>query len=577
MIKQNKKYAESETGAVRKNWRGRTRIALVYPNQYQVGMSNLGFQTIYRLLNDIDRILCERAFLPDNSKSRSCRIVTIESQRPVTDFDIIAFSVSFESDFLNILSFLNMAGLPMLAKDRMPGHPLIIAGGVACFLNPEPIALFIDSFLLGEAEVLLPGFCQYFNKTSMKSNEGKKHFLLDIAKNLPGVYVPEFYHPSYNDDGTLKSFEPTCEVPEKVKRLFLRDISSTSTCSAVLTPQTSFKKTFLIETGRGCTHGCRFCSAGYIYRPPRYRNLTVLKKSIRDGLELTDRIGFVGAAISDLPEIGTLCSEFKNENIRISFSSLRADAVTEDFLSVLKQSRVKTATIAPDAGSQRMRDVINKGITEENILETAERLVAKGIPNLKLYFMIGLPSETLEDIEEIVTLSKKIKDVFLKSSRVRKHIGRITLSVNPFVPKPLTPFQWAAMDDKRIIKKKINIIKSGLKKVDNLRIHAESPRRAYIQGMISRGDRRMGEVLLKVLKNKGNWPKTLKEISLNPDFFVYRERPFEELFPWDFIEHGVKKSFLWHEYLQAAKAKVSPPCRVGSCSLCGVCSLSDKV
>ena len=577
MIKQNKKYAESETGAVRKNWRGRTRIALAYPNQYQVGMSNLGFQTIYRLLNDIDWILCERAFLPDNSKSRSCRIVTIESQRPVTDFDIIAFSVSFESDFLNILSFLNMAGLPMLAKDRMPGHPLIIAGGVACFLNPEPIALFIDSFLLGEAEVLLPGFCQYFNKISMKSNEGKKHFLLDIAKNLPGVYEPEFYHPSYNDDGTLKSFEPICEVPEKVKRLFLRDISSTSTCSAVLTPQTSFKKTFLIETGRGCTHGCRFCSAGYIYRPPRYRNLTVLKKSIREGLELTDRIGFVGAAISDLPEIGTLCSEFKNENIRISFSSLRADAVTEDFLSVLKQSRVKTATIAPDAGSQRMRDVINKGITEENILETAERLVAKGIPNLKLYFMIGLPSETLEDIEEIVTLSKKIKDVFLKSSRVRKHIGRITLSVNPFVPKPLTPFQWAAMDDKRIIKKKINIIKSGLKKVDNLRIHAESPRRAYIQGMISRGDRRMGEVLSKVLKNKGNWPKTLKEVFLNPDFFVYRERPFEELFPWDFIEHGVKKSFLWHEYLQAAKAKVSPPCRVGSCSLCGVCSLSDKV
>ena len=572
MRNKSKKYAEAETGAVRKNWRGRTRIALVYPNQYQVGMSNLGFQTIYRLLNNIDRVLCERAFLPDNSNITSGRIVTIESQRPVTDFDIIAFSVSFESDFLNILSFLNMAGLPILAKDRMPGHPLIIAGGVACFLNPEPVALFIDSFLLGEAEVLLPDFCQYFDRGIMKSNEGKKIFLLDIAKNLPGVYVPEFYRPSYNNDGTLKLFEPICEVPEKVKKVFLQDISSTSTCSAVLTPQTSFKKTFLIETGRGCTHGCRFCSAGYIYRPPRYRNLTLLKKCIQDGLKLTDRIGFVGAAISDLPEIGTLCSEFKNENIRISFSSLRADALTEDFLSVLKQSRVKTATIAPDAGSQRMRDVINKGITEEDILKTAERLVAKGIPNLKLYFMIGLPSETLEDIEEIVNLCKKIKDVFLKSSRIRKHIGRITLSVNPFVPKPVTPFQWAAMDNKRIIKKKINIIKSGLKKVANLRIHVDSPRYAYIQAMFSRGDRRMAEVLARALKNKGNWPRTLKEVPLNSDFFVYRERFFEELFPWDFIEHGIKKSFLWYEYHQAAKEKVSPPCSVGSCSLCGVCS-----
>jgi len=573
LIKESKKYAAAETGAVRKDWRGRTRIALVYPNQYHVGMSNLGFQTVYRLLNGIDRILCERAFLPDNGKNKNSRIVTIESQRPVTDFDIIAFSVSFESDFLNIISFLNMAGLPILAKERMPGHPLIIAGGVACFLNPEPLAMFIDFFLLGEAEILLPDFCQYFDKIIMKSSEGKKNFLLDIAKNMTGAYVPEFYRPSYNNDGTLKLFEPLCGVPEKVKKVFLQDISSTSTCSAVLTPHTSFKKTFLIETGRGCIHGCRFCSAGYIYRPPRYRNLTVLKKCIRDGLKLTDRIGFVGAAISDLPQIGPLCSEFKNENIRISFSSLRADAVTEDFLSVLKQSRVKTATIAPDAGSQRMRDVINKGITEEDILKTAERLVAKGIPNLKLYFMIGLPSETLEDIEEIVKLCKEVKDVFLKSSRIRKHIGKITLSINPFVPKPVTPFQWAAMDNKHMIKKKINIIKSGLKKVANLRIHAESPRRTYIQAMISRGDRRMGEVLLRALKNKENWPKTLKEISLNPDFFVYRERPFEELFPWDFIEHGVKKSFLWYEYNQAEKEKVSPPCRVGSCNLCGVCQV----
>ncbi len=571
LIKINKKYAEAETGAVRKDWRGRTRIALVYPNQYQVGMSNLGFQTVYLLLNNIEHILCERAFLPDNGKSTGSRIVTIESQRPVADFDIIAFSVSFESDFFNILSFLDMAGLPMLAKERRPGHPLIVAGGVACFLNPEPAALFVDCFLLGEAEVLLPDFCESFDRLILRSKEGKKKFLLDIAKNLSGVYVPEFYRPLYNNDETLKLFEPLCEAPVRVKRVYLHDLSNVSTCSAVLTPHSSFKKTFLIETGRGCTHGCRFCSAGYIYRPPRYRTVSALKKCIQEGLAFTDRIGFVGAAVSDLPEIGALCSEFKNDNIRISFSSLRADAVTEEFLSVLRQSRVKTATIAPDAGSQRMRDVINKGITEKDIIKTAERLVAKGIPNLKLYFMTGLPDETFEDIEAIVKLCKKIKDVFLKSSRIMKRIGRITLSINPFVPKPFTPFQWAAMDGESIIKKKINIIKDGLKKTANLRVNVESPRRAYIQAMISRGDRRMAEILLRAVENRGNWPKTLKDSQFNPDFFVSRERHIDELFPWDFIDHGIKKSFLRHEYNLAEKNRTSPPCRVGSCSLCGVC------
>ena len=396
-----------------------------------------------------------------------------------------------------------------------------------------------------EAEMFLEEFFNIY-----LSGGSRQELLESLAENLPGVYVPSFFEPIFQDDDRFGGYRQLVpQVPSKVVVQRLSSLENTMTTTRVLTRDAAFKETLLIEIGRGCHHGCRFCSAGYIYRPPRYRTVPALKKCIQEGLAFTDRIGFVGAAVSDLPEIGALCSEFKNDNIRISFSSLRADAVTEEFLSVLRQSRVKTATIAPDAGSQRMRDVINKGITEEDILTTAERLVAKGIPNLKLYFMTGLPYETFEDIEEIVKLCKKIKDVFLKSSRIRKRIGRITLSINPFVPKPFTPFQWAAMDEERIIKKKINIIKDELKKTANLRINVESPRRAYIQAMISRGDRRMAEILLRAVENRGNWPKTLKDSRFNPDFFVSRERHIDELFPWDFIDHGIKKSFLRYSSL----------------------------
>jgi radical SAM superfamily enzyme YgiQ (UPF0313 family) len=286
---------------------------------------------------------------------------------------------------------------------------------------------------------------------------------------------------------------------------------------------------------------------------------------------MTDQIGLVGACVSDHPEINTLCNQEFDEDIRISFSSFRADALSPELLSVLRKSKVKTATIAPDAGSQRMRNIINKGITEDDVLHAAETLVAEGIPNLKLYFMVGLPLETMDDVDAIVTLCKRIKHRFLKSSRVRKRIGEITVSLSSFVPKPFTPFQWVAMDDMGSLKKKIKTIKQGLKRVANVRVHADVPRWAYIQALLARGDRKVAQILSLAHKNRENWPKTFKASPVNPDFYVLRERSLDEEFPWDFIDHGINKSFLKQEYKRALQGKTSPPCPMESCTLCGVC------
>ncbi len=557
-----------ERGVICKPTAGRLRVALIYPHRYHVGMSNLGFQTVYRLINDIDAVVCERAFLPEQDGGKNPRVVTVESRTPIQDFDIIAFSISYENDAPAVLSILETAGLPLPTANRGSALPLVLAGGVLCFLNTEPLAPYIDAFLLGEAERLIPPFFDQYDPA-----RNKHKMLLHLAQHVPGVYVPAFYQPRYHADGTLNAMVPTADVPATVKRVMVPDLSTIPTASTILTPDTTFDDTFLIEVSRGCPHGCRFCSAGYVYRPPRFRPLDLLDRQVDEGCALTDRIGLVGAAVSDLPGIRELCAKDRGREIHFGFSSLRADALDGPLVDALKKSHIKTATIAPDAGSQRMRQVINKGVEESHVLAAAETLVAAGIPNLKVYFMIGLPTETDADVAAIVDLTKRIKHHFLKASRGKGRMGDITLSVSCFVPKPFTPFQWAAMDEVQTLKHKIRIIKTGLRKTANVRIHADVPRWAYLQALIARGDRKVADILLMAHRNQGNWPQTFKASAINPHFYVHRQRHPDELFPWDFIDHGIDKAYLLKEYRKALDGRVSAPCPAdpAKCRICGVC------
>ena len=543
-----------EKGTIVKPWGGKISIALVFPNYYHVGMANLGFQSVYRIINELPQAVCERAFLPERADllefHRSATpLFSLETQRPLQDFDLIAFSLSFENDYPNVLTILDLARVPLRASRRKEGYPMVCAGGVAAFLNPEPLAEFIDFFALGEAEELLPECLSLL--FGQKSKGVLRRELLTRLISVEGIYIPQFYSVTYREDGQISSFFPKKGFPATVKRRWVKNVDAYPTQSVVRSPVIEFGGMFLVEIGRGCSFGCRFCASGWVYRPVRMRSLGTIEKSIQSALEGEEKIGLVSAAIGDHPKLKDICTRIRTAGGKLSVSSLRANVINQDLLQALKESGHQSITMAPETGSERLRRLIKKNITDEEIFEAVEMVVVSGIPNLRLYFLVGLPSETMEDIEQIISLTKQIKHTIIKNIKKKTLPGTITLSLSPFVPKPFTPFQWVPFEDLKILQQKIKNIQNGLRNERQVVITHDLPKWSYIQALLSRGDRRVSKILLQVHKNSGDWNKAFQETDINPDFYVYRHRELTEILPWDFIDNGVKKDTLIAEYHRA--------------------------
>jgi radical SAM family uncharacterized protein len=567
-----------EKGTVRKDWGGRISIALVYPNYYRVGMSNLGFQVVYHLINSKETAVAERAFLPEDQEMAIYHetrkdLLSLESQSPLQKFDIVAFSLSFENDYPNILKILHLGKIPLLSQDRDDSHPFIMAGGITTFLNPEPMAAFFDFFLIGEAEANLDAFLEVFADIR-HSDDNRREILKILARNTRSLYVPSFYHLNYKKDGTIESMEPTEGlIPERIEAATQGSSDLPVNISTIVTPETEFADRVLIELGRGCGRSCRFCAAGNVYRPPRIHAESKLSSCISDVLEESDRIGLLSASISDIPGIDKITGLIIEKEGNFSISSLRADSFTPDLLNHLKRTGQKTLAIAPEAGSERLRRVVNKHLTHDQITNTARLIARTGEFSLRLYFLIGLPTETRDDVAQILDLVKSIKHQVIKESSTRGRIGQIKLSVNCFVPKPFTPFQWFPMEDVSLLKEKQRFLKKAVAKEGGVKVNFDVPRWAYIQSLFSMGDRRVGSMLMLSDEHEGDWSRAFRFSEINPDFFVHRPKGLDEILPWDFIDHGIHKEFLIKEYRLALKEQESDVCHVGECDRCGVCIL----
>ena len=525
-----------EKGTFYKNPGGKLSIVLVYPNTYHLGMSNLGFQGIYGLLNSMHDVVCERAFLPeerdiDEHIRTNTELFSLESKRPLGRFDIIAFSVSFENDYPNILKIFELSRIPPRSKQRGTHHPLVLMGGVCAFFNPEPVADFFDICFIGEADEMLPEFLEAYRSSADKPDVLKK------SAAVEGLYIPAFCSIAYDAEGFIAGRTQPEWVPKRIKRRFLKDISSSKITTAIITPDTEFSDMYLVEAMRGCPWSCRFCAVGKIYSPPRKKDLAEIKDEIHAGLEKTRRIGLVGPSLSDYPYIKDV---LQIPEVDFSITSLRAGRKSAELMHMMK--RRKSVSIAPEAGTERLRKVINKKISEEDIFYTSELLFHEGIETLRLYFMIGLPTETEEDIEGMIDLVKRIRDLSKK--------GHITLSISTFVPKPFTPFQWHPMENPAEVKGRLKTIKKGLLSVKGVKVFHDVPKYAYMQGFFSMGDRRISRVIEEMSADQ-DWQKTAESAGINKDYYIFRKKELHETLPWDFIDMGISKEKLWAEYQEA--------------------------
>ena len=545
------------------------KVAIVYPNTYFVGMSNLGLHIIYEEINLRNDSVCERIFLPEKKELEAydktkTPLMSVETQRPMHQFDVVAFDVTFEMDYFHIPLMLRHGRVPIMGKDRTEFDPIVIAGGPCATFNPEPFADFIDAFIIGEGEGIVSRVLDIIRDGKMEGLD--RHAILRQLANISGVYVPSLYMPIYSDDGEFKGYHIAEGAPKTIKRHFEMLTSGGET--VVATNYTEFGAMYIIEVARGCGRHCRFCMAGYCFRVPRVRPLEILKEGVDRAEKLGKKVGLMGAAISDYPEVDELVTYIRSKDMRYSCASLRADSLTQAVVDGLADSGQKTITIAPETGSERLRRVINKGISEEHLQNAATLSAKSGIQHMRLYIMIGLPTETDEDIDAIVGLAE----------RTQAHMaevgckGRLTLSINPFIPKPFTPFQWMAMDNQKTVEKKLQYIKKALQKNRRIEVLVESPKEAYIQGVLARGDRRLGAVLAACAADRGSksFKAEMKAAGLDMDEMNYRERSFDEFLPWSHLDMGMDDGYLEMEWKRSVDEAYTPPC-VQGCKRCGVC------
>ena len=554
---------DREVGFVQKPHGGRLRVALAFPNTYYVGMSSLGFQTVYRLFNGIDDVVCERVFLPPKQELRDQiasggPLLTLESQTPVANFDVLAFSVSFEWDYTNVVTMLRLAGLPVRSTNRSSRHPLVVIGGAVTFVNPEPLALFADVVAAGEGEVLIPDLVSALRERGTRTEQ------LTRLASMRGFYVPSLYTVNYAQDGTIAAFEPApgSGAPAVVRKAAVKSTDRLDPpATSVFTPDTEFGSRFLVEVVRGCANLCRFCWAGYNYLPVRAFPAARILELAAAARRYSSRAGLVSIALCDHPEIERILEGLLEMGYSISPASLRLDDLTEPIVRLLRQSGERSITIAPETGSDRLRRVINKTVTNDEILAAAEVIFANGIDNLKLYYMIGLPTETEDDLDAIRDLTVQLKEVMVKHARPRGHIGRIVGSVNPLIPKPGTAYQWIPMEDPAVTDKKGRRLRQLLSGIDNVYFNIKSERHSYYQALLSLGDRRVAATIEAAERNGGQWRAAVAETGLDANFYIFRDRSADAVLPWDIIDGGVKKTFFQTEYQKALREEWTLPHR----------------
>lgn len=590
-VKKPARYTGGEFGSIYKE-KAEVRMALAFPDVYEVGMSYLGFKILYHLINKLDGIAAERVYAPwmdmeDSMRERGIVLTTLETKKALSECDIVGFTLQYELSYSNILNMMDLGGVPLRSAERGDDAPFVMVGG-PCVFNPEPLAPFFDFALLGEGEEAVPEILEAYKAWKREGKPGGRQEFLHRVVKIRGVYVPSFYEVEYNEDNTVKAVKPLVEdAPAVVKKRIVEDMNSIDFPTAPIVPYGEIvHDRIMLEMFRGCSRGCRFCHAGMIYRPVRERKPEVLKELARKLVDNTgyEEISLVSLSTADYsclnPFLDDMIEEFKDEKVSMSLPSLRIDSFCIDVANKVQTVRKSGLTFAPEAGSQRMRDVINKGVTEEDLMRAVGAAFANGWKKVKLYFMIGLPGERDEDVLAIADLARKVQ---WKYKEVTGQGGcQVTVSASSFVPKPYTAFQWVPQDTLEEIHRKQKLLVDALN-FKNVKFQYHDGTTSVMEGVFARGDRRLGEVLYRAWKmgqrfdgwSDGfvyeNWIKALEECGLDKEFYCNRVRGEQEVFPWEHLQPYVSRAFLANEYRKAQKEMLTPDCRLGKCNGCAVC------